>query len=158
MIIFFCPRDKRTRTLSSRRTALRAWLRTARAKSRAAGLARSKAHAFGARIAKAQTDNSFSNSCASPTWWSWRGGCTRSHSELGRETPQRRWYFVSRRGRVGRCQVCQAHETNLLITNMPHTAARQCKRRAARAAFAVPDLTVRTLGDAGPDVDCCAIN
>ncbi len=42
------------------------------------------------------------------TWWLWRGGCTRSHSELGRETPQRRWYSVSRRGRVGRCQVCQA--------------------------------------------------
>jgi hypothetical protein len=42
-----------------------------------------------------------------PTWWLWRGGCTRSHSELGRETPQRRWYFVLRRGRVGRCQVCQ---------------------------------------------------
>ncbi len=47
--------------------------------------------------------------CALPTWWSWRGGCTRSHSEHGRETPQRRWYFVSRRGRVGRCQVCQTH-------------------------------------------------
>ena len=46
--------------------------------------------------------------CALPTWWSWRGGCTRSHSEHGRETPQRRWYFVSRRGRVGRCQVCKA--------------------------------------------------
>ena len=44
---------------------------------------------------------------SSPTWWLWRGGCTRSHSELGRETPQRRWYYVSRRGRVGRCQVCQ---------------------------------------------------
>ena len=43
----------------------------------------------------------------SPTWWFWRGGCTRSHSELGRETPQRRWYFVLRRGRVGRCQVCK---------------------------------------------------
>ena len=26
------------------------------------------------------------------------------HSELGRENPQRRWYFVLRRGRVGRCQ------------------------------------------------------
>jgi hypothetical protein len=45
---------------------------------------------------------------APPTWWLWRGGCTRSHSELGRETPQRRWYFVLRRGRVGRCQVCRA--------------------------------------------------
>ena len=45
--------------------------------------------------------------CASPTWWSLRGGCTRSHSEHGRETPLRQWYFVSRRGRVGRCQVCK---------------------------------------------------
>ena len=45
--------------------------------------------------------------CALPTWWFWRGGCTRSHSEHGRETPQRRWYFVLRRGRVGRCQVCK---------------------------------------------------
>ena len=58
--------------------------------------------------------------CALPTWWSWRGGCTRSHSEHGRETPLRRWYFVLRRGRVGRCQVCKAqhklissHITNL---------------------------------------------
>ena len=48
--------------------------------------------------------------CASSTWWSWRGGCTRSHSELGRETPQRQWYFVSRRGRVGRRQVYETHD------------------------------------------------
>ena len=33
------------------------------------------------------------------------------HSELGRENPQRRWYFVLRRGRVGRCQ---AKEVNFL--------------------------------------------
>ena len=26
------------------------------------------------------------------------------HSELGRENPQRRWYFVLRHGRVGRCR------------------------------------------------------
>ena len=26
------------------------------------------------------------------------------HSELGRENPQRQWYCVLRRGRVGRCQ------------------------------------------------------
>ncbi len=32
---------------------------------------------------------------------------TRSHPELGRENPQRRWYCVSRRGRVGRRQVYQ---------------------------------------------------
>ena len=49
---------------------------------------------------------SFSITCVSPTWWLWRGGCTRSLSEHGRETPQRRWYFVLRHGRVGRCQVC----------------------------------------------------
>ena len=94
--------------------------------------------AFASPITNAQTGNSFSNSCASPTWWSWRGGCTRSHSELGRETPQRRWYFVSRRGRVGRCQVCKTHETSLLITNKPQDAARHAKRRASRAAFVFP--------------------
>jgi hypothetical protein len=49
-------------------------------------------------------------SCALPTWWFWRGGRTRSHSEHGRETPQRRWYFVLRRGRVGRCQVCKTQD------------------------------------------------
>ena len=42
------------------------------------------------------------------TWWLWRGEPTRSHLELGREDPQRRWYCVLRRGRVGRCQVFQA--------------------------------------------------
>ena len=46
-------------------------------------------------------------SCALPTWWLWRGGRTRSLSEHGRETPLRPWYFVLRRGRVGRCQVCK---------------------------------------------------
>lgn len=49
--------------------------------------------------------------CALLTWWLQRGGCTRSHSELGRETPLRQWYFVSRRGRVGRCQVCQTQRS-----------------------------------------------
>ena len=43
--------------------------------------------------------------CLYMTWWSLRGGCTRSLSEHGRETPLRQWYSVSRRGRVGRCQV-----------------------------------------------------
>jgi hypothetical protein len=32
------------------------------------------------------------------------GQNTRSHPELGRENPQRQWYCVSRRGRVGRRQ------------------------------------------------------
>ena len=42
------------------------------------------------------------------TWWSWREVNTRSHPELGRENSQRRWYSVSRRGRVGRRQVFQS--------------------------------------------------
>ena len=56
---------------------------------------------------EAIASTSFSKCCASLTWWLSRGGCTRSHSEHGRETPQRQWYSVSRRGRVGRCQVCK---------------------------------------------------
>lgn len=64
---------------------------------------------------------SFSITCVLPTWWLWRSGCTRSHSELGRETLQRQWYFVSRRGRVGRCQVCQTHVELLFMIK---TAAR----------------------------------
>src|ERR1700751_5671625 len=42
------------------------------------------------------------------TWWPWRGACTRSHPELGREIPQRPWYCVLRHGRVGRRQVLQS--------------------------------------------------
>jgi hypothetical protein len=43
----------------------------------------------------------------------WLGGygggvSTRSHPELGRESPQRRWYCVLRHGRVGRRQAYQA--------------------------------------------------
>ena len=38
------------------------------------------------------------------------GQNTRSHPELGRENPQRRWYCVSRRGRVGRRQVLRRQE------------------------------------------------
>ena len=40
------------------------------------------------------------------------GPNTRSHPELGRENPQRQWYCVSRRGRVGRRQVFQARNQN----------------------------------------------
>ncbi len=35
-----------------------------------------------------------------------RGVHTRSHLELGRKSPQRQWYFVFRRGKVGRRQAC----------------------------------------------------
>ena len=46
------------------------------------------------------------------TWWLWRGVYTRSHPELGRENPQRRWYCVSRRGRVGRRPALPAESTH----------------------------------------------
>ena len=46
------------------------------------------------------------------TWWLWRGACTRSHPELGRENPQRPWYCGSSRGRVGRRQVFQCTQYN----------------------------------------------
>ena len=36
-----------------------------------------------------------------------RRGHTRSHSELGSQALQRRWYFALRYGRVGRCQAWQ---------------------------------------------------
>ena len=47
-----------------------------------------------------------------PLVFAWPGGHgegqdTRSHPELGRENPQRRWYCVLRRGRVGRRQAWQ---------------------------------------------------
>ena len=67
--------------------------------------------------------------CALLTWWLLRGGCTRSHFELGRETPLRQWYFVLRHGRVGRCQVCKS-QTNMLLTYTHN-------KQAAKAAFLV---------------------
>lgn len=36
-----------------------------------------------------------------------RSAQTRSHPELGRQTLQRQWYYVSRPGRVGRRQACK---------------------------------------------------
>jgi hypothetical protein len=81
--------------------------------------------------------------CFSPTWWSWRSGCTRSHSELGRETLQRQWYFVSRRGRVGRCQVCQKHQYLLfMIETFPIRAAVTATRNA-KACRSSPGTLMR---------------
>jgi hypothetical protein len=89
--------------------------------------------------------------CTLPTWWLWRSGCTRSHSELGRETLQRQWYFVLRRGRVGRCQVCQsACRIIFSLRNSATTAA-----WAAKAAFVFQNsgigvgLNLHFLVDAG---------
>ncbi len=49
--------------------------------------------------------------CPSPAWWLLQGGQTRSHPELGRQTPQRQWYYVSRPGRVGRRQACEGRNS-----------------------------------------------
>ncbi len=57
-------------------------------------------------------------------WWLWQGANTRSHSEHGRETPQRRWYFVLRRGRVGRCQIFQARFRPGTCRSRPNTGTR----------------------------------
>ena len=38
-------------------------------------------------------------------WWLLPKGTTRSHSELGRETFARQWYFSLSCGRVGHCQI-----------------------------------------------------
>ena len=72
-----------------------------------------------------------SSLCSSPAWWLWRGVHTRSHLELGRKSPQRQWYFVLRRGRVGRCQACKEqsefpshHDTNHTKTPPSRNAKR----------------------------------
>src|SRR6478735_8668761 len=82
-------------------------------------------HRISSNTKRAQNPTSFSQCCASLTWWSWRGGRTRSHSEHGRETPLRQWYFVLRRGRVGRCQVCKTQlKSSLCIYYTAHAVTK----------------------------------
>lgn len=102
---------------------------------RGAGM-QSHAYCLSAFIAdlSARKTTSFSNLCSSPTWWLWRSGCTRSHSELGRETLQRQWYFVLRHGRVGRCQVCQEHKSNHLLKYIQNTHSAGWSSPVARQA------------------------
>ena len=70
------------------------------------------------------------------------GSNTRSHPELGRENPQRRWYCVLRRGRVGRRQVFQEAPTQHNPSPMQPTpgtqanTARKPTRHAANTAQA----------------------
>ena len=85
-------------------------------------------------------------SCTLPTWWLWRGGCTRSHSEHGRETPQRRWYFVLRHGRVGRCQVCKVHDK---IFSIPPVRARPFWSDTDKFAHASCARHIAEIVDAG---------
>ena len=71
-------------------------------------------------ILKNTTASADSPSGGWSTWWSQRGARTRSHPELGRENPQRRWYCVSRRGRVGRRQVFQTQGNQLTPIHRNH--------------------------------------
>ena len=79
---------------------------------------------------------------APTTWWPWRGACTRPHSELGRENPQRRWYCVSRRGRVGRRQVLRTRTSPqdlLTIRRRPRrTRARDERQTPTPAGWSSP--------------------
>ena len=147
-ICFSCPHGRSARLR-------RAGLRTGR------GISRDGQVGLAGKSPKANVDHNgtktASHTCVSPTWWLWRSGCTRSHSELGRETLQRQWYFVSRRGRVGRCQVCQTHVKSLyscltepcLIGSADSAFPRQMEtngsctaRTLGEAFFAVPQLLV----------------
>ena len=69
-------------------------------------------------------------SCVSPAWWLLRSDQTRSHPELGRQTLSRQWYYVSRPGRVGRRQACEAQE--ILFTSQPTPTAALARRAAVR--------------------------
>jgi hypothetical protein len=73
------------------------------------------------------------------TWWFWRGACTRSHPELGREIPQRPWYCVLRHGRVGRRQVFQSiplpHQTT---AGWSSPVARQAHNLKVRGSNPLP--------------------
>ena len=47
-------------------------------------------------------------------WLLWKGP-TRSHSELGRETFLRQWYFSLSCGRVGNCRIFDKHDFVILL-------------------------------------------
>ena len=76
------------------------------------------------------------------TWWLWRGDCTRSHPELGRENPQRPWYCVPRRGRVGRRQVFQMDlEKKMSDLRCAVPAAKQIQTPAHVRRFLFSDVS-----------------
>jgi hypothetical protein len=69
------------------------------------------------------------------------GQNTRSHPELGRENPQRRWYCALRRGRVGRRQALQAlpHLLRLITAARPGEAHRAAKGPSGSNGTPAPD-------------------
>ena len=85
------------------------------------------------------------------------GQNTRSHPELGRENPQRRWYCVSRRGRVGRRQALQtlatptpdpsagpARPTHKRTAGWSSPVARQAHNLKVRGSNPLPATTDRS--------------
>ena len=72
------------------------------------------------------------------TWWLWRGACTRSHPELGREIPQRPWYCVLRHGRVGRRQVFQSTHNTHTTAGWSSPVARQAHNLKVTGSNPVP--------------------
>jgi hypothetical protein len=74
------------------------------------------------------------------------GQNTRSHPELGRENPQRQWYCVSRRGRVGRRQ---AHPIPLSPTaGWSSPVARQAHNLKVRGSNPLPATNFVTSNEA----------
>jgi hypothetical protein len=87
--------------------------------------------------------------CTLPTWWLWRGGCTRSHSEHGRETPLRQWYFVLRRGRVGRCQVCKVQQTLKYLLQTILSPSGQTRAAPKSGSFALKQTDTKNRAKPG---------
>ena len=80
-----------------------------------------------------------------------QGDQTRSHPELGRQTPQRQWYFVSRHGRVGRRQACKRRNTENRHAAPSSANPLQTKRRSRllpRAATNIAEPRTRTSNSA----------
>ncbi len=71
------------------------------------------------------------------------GPNTRSHPELGRENPQRRWYCRSSGGRAGRRQARQT--PNPINPNPDRRQTRRARRPAGRTTPPVPGSTPRTI-------------
>ena len=85
-------------------------------------------------------------SCPWPARWPERGAQTRSHPELGRQTPKRQWYCVTRPGRVGRRRASQGQDnpSPRRLWRKPVTGA--LSARLHGAAFALRGQTMAVPG------------
>jgi hypothetical protein len=80
------------------------------------------------------------------TWWSQRGGPTRPHSELGRETPPRPGYCPPKGGRAGHRQVEPAAQAQRACPRASTRGSDACPRGSTRGPDACPPGSTR-----GPD-------